>query len=238
MSTVSSSSPLIEPLIPLFQGVRQALLDQSPTLTAFLSMFRGQTVSMDPNTHRPHTSTVQGLDLELSALLAFFRDLFPQPSVSSPGLWHSVPQVSMMDPTTIPIHGRLAAALSQPQDPRNLCHLRFIVVVIIFHQLAHAVASHFQKGTLSLEDHAYPYYLSCRAPPVTRFPEHGFSVEDDLFGGIVGVMFEDELCGSPPMFFESDFTRISFLFLHCHNGLTYRLGTQYLVWHNRDCRLN
>ena len=223
---MSSSSPLIEPLIPLFRSVQQALLTQSPTLIAFLPIFRDLTVSESEHSVTPKPSAVQasGSDIELSTLLSFFRDEFPQPSVSSPGLWHASPKCSMRDLTTMAIHGRLAAALSQPQKPHNLCQLRFIVIVIILHQLAHAVTVRFHMGTLSVEDDTFPYHISCRAPPVERFPEQGFTVEEALFGGIVGVVFEDELDSSPPLFFRSDFTKISHLFLHCRNGMTYRLG--------------
>jgi len=216
-----SSPSLIKPLIPLFHGLQKELLTQPAAFTAFLPMFRCETVSEDPDIRRQ----AQGSDLEISTLLTFFRDAFPRPSVSSPGLWHSVPGISMIDPTMIEIHGRLAIALSQDQSPRNISLLRFIVVVIILHQLAHAVASRFQKATRSMEHSVFPYYLSCRAPPVMRFPEHGFSVEEDLFGGMVGVVFENELDGLPPMFFRSDFTKIAHLFLHCRDGLTYRLDS-------------
>jgi len=132
----------------------------------------------------------------------------------------------MRDLTTMEIHGRLAAALSKPQKPRNLSQLRFIVIVIILHQLAHAVTVRFHMGTQSAEDDTFPYYVSWRIPPFVRLPEQGFTVEEALFGGIVGVVFEDELDGSPPLFFCSDFTKISHLFLHCRNGMTYRLGVQ------------
>jgi hypothetical protein len=230
----SSSSPT-EALIPLFQGVRQALLAQPFALSPFLPIFHGVTISEGSDTPK---STVQGSDLELAALLTFFRDAFPRPNVSSPGLWHYVAHPPMIDLTMITIHGRLARALSQPQNLRNLCQLRFIVVVIILHQLGHAVATRFHKGTLSIKDDAFPYHISCHAPPVIRFPEQGFSVEEALFGGIVGVVFDDELDGLPPMFFRSDFTRISHLFLHCRNGLTYRLGMQSLCLALLGHRLN
>ena len=223
---MSSSSSLINPLVSLFQGVRQALLlTQPPTLTAFLPIFHGLTVSEYFVADKPHPLAIQDPDLELSTLLAFFRDEFPQPSLSSPGLWAAAPKGPMRDLTTIAIHGRLAAALSQPQSPRNLCQLRFLVIVIILHQLGHAIATRFQKGTISMEDNAFPFYVSCRAPPVMRFPEQGFLVEEALFGGIVGVVFEDELDSLLPPFFQSDFTKISHLFLHCRDGRTYRLGT-------------
>ncbi|OBZ70634.1 hypothetical protein A0H81_09197 [Grifola frondosa] len=48
-------------------------------------------------------------------------------------------------------------------------------------------------------------------------------MEEVLFGGIIGVVFEDEVDGKPPMLVESDFTKISYLFLHCRDGSTYKL---------------
>ena len=221
---MSSSSSLINSLTPLFQGVQQAIPTQPHVLTAFLPVFRDLTLSEYSVTPKPLSLTAEASDVELSTLLAFFRDEFPTPSVSSPGLWHGGPQCSMRDLTTMEIHGRLAAALSQPQKPHNLCQLQFIIIVIILHQLAHAVTVRFHMGTLSIEVDTFPYHISCRAPPVERFPEQGFMVEEALFGGIVGVVFEDELDSSPPLFFRSDFTKISHLFLHCRNEMTYLLG--------------
>lgn len=84
---------------------------------------------------------------------------------------------------------------------------------------------HLHIRTASIDD-PFPYYVtvSCGAPPVVRFPEHGFSIEEALFGEIVGVVFDDEIKSAPPLFFQSDFTKISRLFLHCRDGMTYRLG--------------
>jgi hypothetical protein len=42
----------------------------------------------------------------------------------------------------------------QPQSHHDLCLFRFIVVVAIAHQLAHAVASRFEGLTLPVEDDA------------------------------------------------------------------------------------
>jgi hypothetical protein len=222
---MSSSLLLVEHLKPIFSAVRGALLTQPTALAVFLPIFRGETIPADSNSYEPRSYTAHESDGDLSTLLSFFRDEFPQPTFSSLGLWQGAPKAPMLDPTTMAIHGRLAMALSQPQSPRNVCLLRFIVVVIILHQLAHAISCRFpMTDMLCLEHNSFPYYFSGRFPPLVRFPEQGFSVEEGLFGGMVGVVFENEVDGSPPMFFQSDFTRISHLFLHCRDGSTYRLS--------------
>lgn len=75
-----------------------------------------------------------------------------------------------------------------------------------------------------MEEIIFPYCVSC----TTLFVEHGISVEEGLFGGIIGIVFQekDDDGGAPPLFFELNFTRISYLFVCCHDELTHQLGKQ------------
>ncbi|THH20950.1 hypothetical protein EW146_g503 [Bondarzewia mesenterica] len=220
-STVSSTS--MDHLNFLFHAVQQVLIKHPTVLSAFLPIFWGEIESEHYDPRGPHPSTISSSDSDLTTLLSFFQYSLPRPSISSAGLWQGCSEPPMKDLTTIAIHGRLAAALRLPQSDENFCLLQFIIIVIILHQLAHAVAARFQGWTLSLKSSVFPYHVSCRGLPVIQFPEHGFSVEEGLFGGIIGIIFQDEVDASPPMFFYSDFTRISYLFLHCRDGSTYRL---------------
>jgi hypothetical protein len=57
-----------------------------------------------------------------------------------------------------------------------------------------------------------------------RFPEAGFQAEQALFGGTIGVVFEDEIDGERQAFFMIKYDRISHFFLQGADGKTYRLG--------------
>lgn len=125
------------------------------------------------------------------------------------------------------IHGRLAAALVSPQSDSNVSRLRFVIIVIILHYLGHAVVNRFQGYTdpLPVEIDQFPYHKCTYLRHNRDVPEPGFFVEEALFGGIIGIVFrEDAPREYPPRFLHSDLTRISYLFLHCRDGSTYRLG--------------
>lgn len=55
-----------------------------------------------------------------------------------------------------------------------------------------------------------------------RSPEAGFQAELLLFGGTIGVVFEDEIDKERPPFFEINYDKISYLVLQC--GMERRSG--------------
>lgn len=58
-----------------------------------------------------------------------------------------------------------------------------------------------------------------------KYREPGFFVEEGIFGGIIGVVFQDEReTGVSPRVLEADYTNIDYLFVHKADGNTYRLG--------------
>jgi hypothetical protein len=68
-----------------------------------------------------------------------------------------------------------------------------------------------------------------------RLPEAGYMAEQAFFGGIVGVVFRDEIEGERPLFFEIRYDRILYFFLQCADGRAYRLGTYGYVYQTNFC---
>jgi len=69
--------------------------------------------------------------------------------------------------------------------------------------------------TLSLH---FPTYSQDEPKNTT---EAGFTVEQEFFGSI-NVIFEDEMDGNRPPFFETKYDKISHFFLQCEDGKVYR----------------
>ncbi|KIM89185.1 hypothetical protein PILCRDRAFT_2458 [Piloderma croceum F 1598] len=162
----------------------------------------------------------------------FISSTFPEPCISA--LKH-IPYPHELvgkyhDYFSITIHDRIAEALAmeavQDQSDKLRDMLHFLVIVNIIHELAHIVClvlheTHFQ--TVNIYD--YPYTIGIGTDQlILTFPEAGFTAEQEVFGGVIGVIFEDEKDGDQPPFFKIQYDRISHFFLQCEDGMTYCLG--------------
>ncbi|KAJ7502394.1 hypothetical protein B0H11DRAFT_2223308 [Mycena galericulata] len=136
----------------------------------------------------------------------YFKDHFPSLNVSPENY------VATSDDDIYPLdlcihHAIYAAFLKNKTDPL----LKFLVVVIIVHDIGHALRGTFWTFTSEAEaTEEFPYYREKTLDGVC--PEIGFAVEIALFGGILGLKFKDEVEGMFP-FFELDYSRIEYFFL-------------------------
>ncbi|CAL1710477.1 unnamed protein product [Somion occarium] len=211
--------PSVHDIQPIFNGVQESLLATPSLLSVFVPLSR------DENPQSSNSAPASELDI--SRISSYIQHIFPNPSVSGMGKWCYDCNTPMKDPTTMEIHGRTVAALSEPQTDDNRALLRFIVVVQILHQLGHAICHHFNDLTTVIKLlPTFPVYVSNNFTKPYSHMEHGFWIEEALFGGIVGVMFDEHLDWLPPAFLSSDFTHISFLFLWCRDGRTYKLDVK------------
>jgi hypothetical protein len=103
--------------------------------------------------------------------------------------------------------------------------LRFLVAVNIIHDFAHTARSFFNGIHLATcNDEGYPYTGECsHTDYFFRLPEAGYMAEQVFFGGIVGVVFQDEIEGERPPFFEIRYDKVLYFFLQCAEGRAYRL---------------
>jgi hypothetical protein len=219
---------LVYLLEPIFEDVHRALLRNSMACENFLPVVNGRAkspVNPLPNLGISDTTIIQ-------KLRSFIHNTFPEPRISA--LMH-IPYPhgivgEYRDRFSITIHGRIAEALAmeavQDRSDKSRCMLRFLVIVNIIHDLAHIIRSVFHENhfwTVNIYD--YPYTIEIGTDQlVSTFPEAGLTAEQEFFGGVIGVIFEDEKDGDRPPFFEIQYDRISHFFLQCEDGTTYRLG--------------
>jgi hypothetical protein len=138
---------------------------------------------------------------------------------------------------SIIIHGRIAEALAKDsiknQSKNSHQLLQFLVIVNIVHEFAHIARSFIHKNeldTMEVKDHPYAIELG-NSLFALRFTEGGFQAEKELFGGTVGIVFEDEIDGERPPFFNIEYDKISHFFLLCADGKAYCLGEHHsLHW--------
>jgi len=146
-----------------------------------------------------------------------------------------------IDHFSIVIHGRIAEALAMevqqldnsPTHRRHQELLRFLITVNIIHDFAHIARSFFNGIHLAAHtDEGYPYAREySNTDYFLRLPEAGYMAEQAFFGGIVGVVFQDEIEGERPPFFEIRYDRILYFFLQCADGRAYRLGKYGYIFH-------
>jgi hypothetical protein len=219
-------------LQPLFEHVRTAFLRDSVARRLFVPILRCEGKSLTNYTDiKVDAATV------LQRLYFFINSSFPEPRIST--LQH-IPSFSgivgkYIDHFSIAIHGRIAEALAveaqrldnPPTQRKKLLLLHFLITVNIIHDFAHTARSFFNGIHLAAHsDEGYPYASECsNTDYFLRLPEAGYMAEQAFFGGIVGIVFEDEIEGERPPFFEIRYDRILYFFLQCADGRAYRLGT-------------
>jgi hypothetical protein len=217
-------------LTPFFDHVRTAFLRDPVARSLFVPIlcFEGPSSTNDAYFTNVDTATV------LQRLYHFIKYTFPEPRIST--LRH-IPSASgtvgrYIDHFSIVIHGRIAEALAveaqqsenSPTHKRQLLLLRFLVTVNIIHDFAHKARSFFNGihlATCNVE--GYPYASECsHLDYFFRLPEAGYMAERALFGGIVGVVFQDEIEGERLPFLISDTTRY-------HISISSVLRTEHIV---------
>jgi hypothetical protein len=215
-------------LEPLFEDVRQGILHNPLLCERFVPIIHGKAKNLPPSL----------LDLGLSdnailqKLRHFVINSFPEPRISAkkhiPSPYGTVGKY--IDRFSIVIHGRIAEALAaeavQDRSEKSRNMLRFLIIVNIIHELAHILRSVFHESHLwTVNMYRYPYSFELGiGQPASTIPEAGLMAEQSVFGGIVGVVFEDEIGGERPPFFEIGYDRISYFYLQCGDGRAYRLG--------------
>jgi len=222
-------------LQPFFGKVREALLHNPMAGESLVPIIRCEaTTTSDPIREplRPLTYLARSDAVIIEQLRSFINDLFPEPRLSA--LNHIPPYDGTVgkyfERFSIIIHGRIAEAVAkqsvQNQSKKSRHLLRFLLIVIIVHEFAHIARSFFHEielMTIPVEDNPYAVELGNSLFPL-RFQEAGFQAEQAYFGGIVGVVFEDEIDGERPTFFTIEYDKISHFFLQGTDGKAYRLG--------------
>ena len=226
-------------LQPLFAHVRVAFLRDPVACELFVPILRCEGASA---TNYANTE-VDAATLLRRRLYFFINNSFPEPRISTlqhiPSLCGSVGRY--IDHFSIVIHGRIAEALAMevqqldnsPTHRRRQELLRFLITVNIIHDFAHIARSFFNG--IHLEAHTaegYPYTKEySNTDYFLRLPEAGYMAEQAFFGGIVGVVFQDEIEGERPPFFEIRYNKILYFFLRCADGRAYRLGKYGYIFH-------
>jgi hypothetical protein len=227
-------------LKPFFDEVREALLHNPMAGERLISVIRCEAISSrNPiKDLRPLTYLALSNAAILERLNNFTRTSFPEPRLSA--LMHVPPYYGTVgkefERFSIIIHGRISEAIAREtvikpsKKPRDLLH--FLIIVIIVHEFAHIVRSFFHgRALITDEINDHPYAVEFDNLFELRFPEAGFEAEQALFGGTIGVVFEDEIDEERPTFFAVNYNRISHLFLQCADGKAYRLGEWYSTRH-------
>lgn len=204
---------------------QERMLDREHALERFY--YNDEPLVLDP--HIPFTpSSGTPTDEESLTLSKFLR--FPVIEISSPDVDAPLIASSNAEPRILTIHGRIANALtkestsnSNPKSHSSTA-LQFFATVVLVHELAHATRNHFGVDTEShLVTDKPPYYIDNES--LRMFPEAGFQVEMALFGGIIGVVFQDEeVWAEPSSVADVDFDHIDHFFLLCRDEKAYRLG--------------
>src|ERR1700733_6691390 len=222
-------------LHPLFAQVPEALLLNSMACERLIPVIRCKAIStFDPAKHPLRPLTRLGLSdaALIERLRCFINDSFPEPRISA--LNHIPPYTGRVgnyfERFSIIIHGRIAEALAKGsvknQSKKSHQLLQFLIIVNIVHEFAHIARSFIHKtelDTVEVKDHPYAIELS-NSLFALRFTEGGFQAEKELFGGTVGIVFEDEIDGERPPFFNIEYDKISHFFLLCADGKAYCLG--------------
>lgn len=123
------------------------------------------------------------------------------------------------DRVRILVHEQIArtAATTRPE-------CIFFAIVVILHELAHSIRSSLvNKGTKATRTSTWPYFEELQNVTM-HWDEAGFTLEQVLFGGLLGVQFhngkhEDVL----QSFFDINFADINQFFLLTENGEKYRI---------------
>ncbi|KAJ6507147.1 hypothetical protein C8R47DRAFT_1315481 [Mycena vitilis] len=155
------------------------------------------------------------------SIRAYFQTSFPTLNVFPPRY------VATTNDDTVgvdlPFHPAIDVALAEnSEDPL----LQFLVVVAAIHNLGHTVRKFFWPfvgQATSME--AYPFYCEKECPPGNIYAESGFAAEIALFGGVIGVVFQDE----KPLefdFFDLDYTRIAYFCITPPSGVTYKIDKE------------
>lgn len=225
-------------LQPLFAHVRVAFLRDPVACELFVPVLRCEDASATN-----YADTKVDAATLLRRLYCFINNSFPEPRIST--LQHIPPFSGMVgryiDHFSIVIHGRIAEALAMevqqldnsPTHRRHQELLRFLITVNIIHDFAHIARSFFNGIHLAAHtDGGYPYAREySNTDYFLRLPEAGYMAEQAFFGGIVGVVFQDEIEGERPPFFEIRYDRILYFFLQCADGRAYRLGKYGYIFH-------
>lgn len=236
---------LVHLLEPLFDHVRLAFLQDPVAHERLVPILCSKEASMVKTVSSfPLWSDFSLNDTAvLQRLCSFIENSFPEPCISA--LQH-IPSFSgyvsrYINHFSITIHGRIAEALAmevaQKRLDKSVQMLHFLIIVNIIHDLAHILRSFFHGVHLQTQNLAeYPYAIELSN--TISFPEAGFMAEQAFFGGIIGVVFEDEIDEQRPPFFQIKFDKISHFFLQCADGKAYRLSTlPFLFYINMLARL-
>jgi hypothetical protein len=218
---------LVYLLEPLFEDVHQALLRDPMVCERFVPVVRGTAKSaVNPLPDLGLSDTVI-----IQKVRSFIINSFPEPRISA--LKHIPPPHGIvgtyLDRFSITIHGRIAEALAmgavQDRSDKSRHMLRFLIIVNIIHELAHIVRSVLHETHLwTVNIYDYPYTIEIGTDQlVSTFPEAGLTAEQEFFGGIIGVVFENEMDGNQPPLFEIKYDKISHFFLQREDGNAYRL---------------
>jgi hypothetical protein len=223
-------------LQPSFDHVRTAFLQDPVACEHFLPILRFEGASLTNHA-----------DAALLLRLYFFiMNSFPEPCITT--LQHISSMCGIVgryiDHFSIAIHGWIAEALvmkaHQPENTsthmRQLLLLRFLIAVNIIHDFAHTARSFFNGVPLAAYNtEGYPYASEFNSSDrFSGLPEAGYMAEQVFFGGIVGVVFQDEIEEERPPFFEIRYDRILYFFLQCADGTAYRLGAYSLQFFTND----
>ncbi|KAJ7761094.1 hypothetical protein B0H16DRAFT_1884515 [Mycena metata] len=153
---------------------------------------------------------------------AYFRDTFPDLKIS-PERYVATSSDYTTDRDIVVHHAITAALARNGEDPL----LRFLVVAVVIHQIGHTLRDSFWSfSSWPTPMEQYPFY-SETCTPGSIYAESGFEAEISIFGGIIGVVFQDEQQqfdwdGTFP-FFDLDYTRIACFCLTTPNQVTYKL---------------
>lgn len=239
-------------LAKFFETVRTALLKLDPSgLHGFLmlvptntqiyrSMLSAVKSSTASSSFGPQPHEVYETMAKRGLLESFLKGTFPRPRVFDPRLFpdSSTKTTSEIHREFIFVNKHLMSvfkktdsekAKSSPKDLEQDTFKTFITLVVILHNLGHALSSHYSGPGITAHVASFPYHIKTRSDDDRKssmvfFPEPGFLVEQAFFGGIIGVAWEhdfDQSARRPQLWTN----QIKSLSMHCRGGSTYALGS-------------
>lgn len=239
-------------LAKFFETVRTALLKLDPSgLHGFLmlvptntqiyrSMLSAVKSSTASSSFGPQPPEVYETMAKRGLLESFLKGTFPRPRVFDPRLFpdSSTKTTSEIHREFIFVNKHLMSvfkktdsekAKSSPKDLEQDTFKTFITLVVILHNLGHALSSHYSGPGITAHVASFPYHIKTRSDDDRKssmvfFAEPGFLVEQAFFGGIIGVAWEhdfDQSARKPQLWTN----QIKSLSMHCRGGSTYALGS-------------
>ncbi|KAJ7187747.1 hypothetical protein C8R46DRAFT_141 [Mycena filopes] len=215
---MSSSTPDTPVTRNLLRTLRENILSDMRLLQIFERFTALPKLLSQTSSAWPEYATFSRKTNPPESLSSYFRDSFNSLTTTPERFVATAEDYLKRD---LLIHHAIHAALARNSEDLLL---QFLVVVAVIHNLGHTIRNSvwaYPSRTTTMEE--YPFFCETPTEGVTR-AESGFDAEIAVFGGVLGVVFENERPSDATFpFFELDYNRIAYFCLTTPNHVTYKI---------------